>query len=335
MIDSFKYSLASWSWIRSHLGNKLTCPRCGRPKCFVPYVNNETNEIIDDEVGRCDHEGSCGYSYPPSDFFKDNDVTGIAKSLSRRFDYRPGKTVAKKPPSYIDDATFMQSLKGYDRNNLVCYLVDLFRPGKINQMIADYYIGTSKHWDGATVFWQIDRFGHVRAGKIMQYYPQGHPQSGHRVKDSGGNGRLNWVHSVLKIPDYNLEQCLFGEHLLSKHPNKIVGIVESEKSAIMASGVISDCIFLACGGCGNLTAKMCEPLRGRNVVLFPDNGKFDDWSIKGKQMRYLFKTIQIAGVMENPGTMERWTLNSGDDIADLIVACNLDVSCFDLELHEL
>ena len=52
---------------------KTTCPSCGRKKCFVRYVDTKNGfQYIADEVGKCDHEHSCGYHYKPSDFFKEH-----------------------------------------------------------------------------------------------------------------------------------------------------------------------------------------------------------------------------------------------------------------------
>ena len=206
---------------------------------------------------------------------------------------------------------------------------DTFGADEVDKMIARYFIGTSNHWSGATVFWQRDGRGCIHGGKIMQY----NPDNGKRVKTP--TNRITWVHTALKIPNYILRQCMFGEHLLKKYPDMFVGIVESEKTAIIASGVITDCIFLACGGCQNLTNAMCEPLRGRNVVLFPDNGKLAQWSAKGRILRPMFKTLSIVDIMERPETLQRWELKADDDIGDLILACNLDPTHIQIELKEL
>ena len=69
------------------------------------------------------------------------------------------------------------------------------------------------------------------------------------LKNGGG---INWIHSIMKkrqlLPeDYNLVQCLFGEHLLRIYPDRIVVLVESEKSALIASGVYPNYIWLATG----------------------------------------------------------------------------------------
>ena len=52
------------------------------------------------------------------------------------------------------------------------------------------------------------------------------PNTGHRIKDGGG---INWIHSIMKrqglLPeDFNLVQCLFGEHLLRMYPDKVVAL---------------------------------------------------------------------------------------------------------------
>ena len=100
-------------------------------------------------------------------------------------------------------------------------------------------------------------------------------------------------------------------------------------TAIIASVRFNDCIVMACGGCGNLTPKMCEPLRGRDVVLLPDNGKFDEWRDKGKEMRHLFRKLYISDIME------REAKNDGDDIGDLFLSGDPNLPTIDFNLTEL
>ena len=54
------------------MGNRYSCPQCGRKRCFARYIDEEGQIVFPDNVGRCDHEQSCGYHYSPSDYFKDN-----------------------------------------------------------------------------------------------------------------------------------------------------------------------------------------------------------------------------------------------------------------------
>ena len=79
----------------------------------------------------------------------------------------------------------------------------------VDKLFSLYRVGTSKRWGGATVFWQTDRDGNVRAGKIMGY----DAVTGHRIKEPFN--QVSWVHSVRKVQDFRMKQCLFGEHLLS------------------------------------------------------------------------------------------------------------------------
>ena len=46
------------------------CPNCHRHS-FTYYVD-DSGEPLDPTCGRCDHESSCGYHYPPKQFFQDH-----------------------------------------------------------------------------------------------------------------------------------------------------------------------------------------------------------------------------------------------------------------------
>ena len=80
-------------------------------------------------------------------------------------------------------------------------------------------LGVTK--DRSIIYYQIDTKNQCRTGKIMKY----DPNTGHRLKDPGTPSRITWVHSILKtrtqLPEsWQLTQCLFGEHLLTKYPDK-------------------------------------------------------------------------------------------------------------------
>lgn len=300
---------------------KWICPECGR-KTFVCYVDSD-GQVLNEGVGKCDRADKCAYHYPPKQYFEDNKLMGVGvpyRHTSRPI-FRP-----QPRPTFIAPDIFKQSVIATmsHHNNLIDYLKSVFNVELVNQMVKDYYIGTSKHFGGAsTVFWQVDRYGNIHRGKIMQY----NATNGKRVKEPFP--MFTTVHKLLKMGDNLPPQCLFGEHLLSVHPDKIVAIVESEKTAIIASAIFDDVITLACGGCGNLSTAMCEPLRRRNVVLFPDNGKLDEWSAKGKQMRRLFERLHVAAIMEHEA------LNIGDDIGDLFLQRYPDIEHIDPKLIEL
>jgi len=241
-----------------------TCPQCEKKFCFTRYVD-EAGEYIADNVGRCDHENSCGYHYKPKDYFIDNNFEPPQY-------VRPQTKPKPKPkPSFIEQDILGKSAANYHKNNFVKYLNKIFDPHTVNMLIQKYFIGTSKRWDGATVFWQIDANTDIHTGKIMLY----NASNGRRVK--GEQDYISWVHSALRIPDFNLEQCLFGEHLLNQDKYEYIGLCESEKTAVIAAGFYPEWIWMATGGKRNNFGRAKKILKNKNVALFPDVGCVELW----------------------------------------------------------
>jgi len=205
-----------------------------------------------------------------------------------------------------------RSLQMYTSNNLFLFLSAKLGKRNTQRLFSLYRVGTSKHWSGATVFWQIDQANRVHAGKVMLY----DAASGHRVKRPFNH--ISWVHSVLKIEDFNLCQCLFGEHLLGTDLQKTVAIVESEKTAIIASVYLPQFIWLATGGKnGCLNERSLAVLKGRNVILFPDLGAEKQWQDKMS----IFARLGIHATMFDflgsaASAIER---EDGYDIADYLI----------------
>ena len=224
------------------VGNRYTCPQCGRKRCFARYIDEEGQIVFPDNVGRCDHEQSCGYHYSPSDYFKDNPDANCNDDWRYK---TPIKECRKeKPlPTFIENKLMVQTLHGYSVNPLYRYISTVFGKEETERLFALYKVGTSKKWGGSTIFWQIDINGNVRTGKIMKY----DYKTGHRIKEP--HSLVTWVHSELKLPDFTLRQCFFGEHLLTdKTTTKTIAIVESEKTAIIATHFISDFLCMATVG---------------------------------------------------------------------------------------
>ena len=217
---------------------KQTCPQCGRRKCFVRYVDEEGKIEFPDYVGRCDHEDSCGYHYTPKDFFRDNPDLKPNDFENDTWKYdKTNKPVMVKPepevPSFMSTDIMRKTLSHYDINPLYQFLCKTIGKDAANRQFEHYKVGTSKKWGGATVFWQIDKDGNVRSGKLMGY----NPLDGHRIKEP--IPRVCWVHSELKLPDFHLKQCLFGEHLLATSSATVM-LVESEKTCLIASYFMPD-----------------------------------------------------------------------------------------------
>lgn len=302
MNDNYKYSLAK--------KGKTICPNC-KHRTFVLYVDNETGQPLNNNVGRCDREEKCQYHYTPSQYFKDNGLLFDTKPYER-IRHTP---VAKMepPPSYIDINLMQRSFNYYDTNNLIVWLRQLVGDAATVEAINRYCIGSTKK--NQTVFWQIDTHGKVHAGKIMLY----NSTNGHRVKN-GGTAAITWVHTACNIQQFNLQQCLFGGHLLKlTDVSTPVCIVESEKTAVIASVYLPQFVWLATGGCNNLSEKLWRnSLIRRRVVLFPDLDKATKWNdIMILKMRPAGIDVSISRFAE--GIANEAERQSGCDIADFLI----------------
>ena len=238
--------------------------------------------------------------------FKTHTEDITPKPLQRR---EIAPKIIEKPISLMDSEVLKKSLKGYEANNFITYLISLFGEVITGELISKYFVGTSNHWQGATVFWQIDLKGKVRTGKIMLYSPN----TGKRVREP--HNCITWVHTALKLNDYNLKQSLFGEHLL-KDKTKPVALVESEKTAIIASVYLPQYIWVAVGSISNLKPERCNVLKGRNVALYPDLKAFDKWSEKAKELSHITSFV-VSDLLERkaPETDKL----EGYDLADYLI----------------
>ena len=304
-MNSKRYSLEKYTGSKS----RFDCPKCEHKKEFTKYIDTETNQYINDLVGKCNRL-KCDYHFSPKQYFDKNNITN---EYTKNTNFRHVETI-KKEISYIDKDLFKSSLKQYENNNFILSLNNLFGIEKTTKAIENYFIGTSKRWDGACIFWQIDLKANVRTGKIMLY----DTGTCKRVKTDNLN-KIDWVHTELKKKnnvDFNLEQCFFGEHLLNDLL-KDVCIVESEKTAIICSIVYPDKIWIATGGAYNFTFDKCKVLKGRNVLVFPDLDNFDKWSLKVNTKE--FKELANFSISNYLKTVENIT--DKDDLADHLLKC--------------
>jgi hypothetical protein len=309
--------------------NRYTCPQCGKNKEFTRYVDTEQSIQLPEWVGVCNRRDSCGYHYAPKQYFEDNpqlkeDFKPIEKKPKI---VSPTKEIQSK--SFIPFELFSQSTQNAEalsQNRFIQFLNRLFGIEDVNQLIQRFYIGCSKHWEGATVFWQIDINGQIRSGQVMLY----NAKTGKRVKEPFKH--IDWVHSILKknfekqgkkLPDwlanFQLNQCLFGEHQLrNMSDEQIIAIVEAPKTAIIASAYLPDYVWLAVNGVHNLNPNRCEVLRNRKVVLYPDLNAFELWSKKAGELKTVLNCkITVSRLLEEKAN-ENDRKNSFD-LADYLI----------------
>ncbi len=300
----YKYRLEKYSGRKS----RFICPRCtDKDKTFTKYINTHTNQYISDVVGKCSREIKCGYHCSPSQYFSQSGLASVG--YDSRKPWKRESKVRHSSFSVISSKVFTDSLVKGKANYFLDFLIERFGEENVNQAIDKYHIGASKKWKGATVFWQVDFEGMVRTGKIMLY----DVNTGRRVKNNGA--KVSWVHSELRLNNFELRQCFFGEHLLTDE-RKVVAIVEAEKTAIVASLFWPQFIWIATGGIQNFKLENCKHLSGRDVVVFPDLGGYETWSQKMNS----FSTIanfKISRFLEQHASIEE--RDDGWDLADYLL----------------
>jgi hypothetical protein len=297
--------------------SKHTCPQCGRSRCFTLYVD-ENGQPINELVGYCDHRSACGYHYPPKAFYRDHPELKPAKDWR---DERPEwldkpqekPHILPRATHFIPDHIVQRSVRPDKQSDFTTFLSTLLDPIVVESLVVDYRLGVTSRKD--VIFFQLDVNGRCRTGKIMKY----DPETGHRIKDENTPGRITWVHSLMKYsgmlpPEWTLTQCLFGEHLLAEYPDKVVALVESEKTAVICAGLMPKYLWLATGGKSAINDRLLV-LKGRNVQAFPDIDGYDEWQRKLSEFPQLGVTINP--ILQQNATPE--DIDNHIDIADWLI----------------
>lgn len=233
----------------------------------------------------------------------------IEEKFNYKFDeremfYQTMNPVQEIKPDYIPSIDMI--IENYFKGNLYNFLFSQFPDTSIADLFRKYKVyGKYDNW---TLFWYIDIHGNIRSGKWMKYLT-----NGRRDK----NSTTSWEHKKRdingeKYPDFVFSQCFFGEHILSEDVRKPVAIVESEKTALIASIFIDKYIWIACGSKNGLIRQKCEVLANRSVTLFPDLGAYDLWSEKAKEFNF-----NISDHLEKIATYEQ--REAGYDLADFLL----------------
>lgn len=277
---------------------KYICPKCNK-KTFVRIVDIQTGDLAADNFGRCDREMNCGYfELPKADGSTLTNITGFIQPEI-------------KEPTFHNPELVSNAGREFKNNNFVQFLKTLFTDAEVKTAIQTYLIGTSKKWNGANVFWQIDGHERVRAGKIMQY----NPTTGKRAKREDGTPLITWVHSELKLKPFNLSQCLFGLHTVNEVGSKEVAIVESEKTAIIMSLFLPEYAWVATGAKNGFKRDILKDVKNKKIIGFPDKGCFDEWNKTANDLNKVGFNIKVSSLLET-----RTDLMQGDDLADLYIA---------------
>lgn len=214
---------------------------------------------------------------------------------------------------YVD-----RSLDRNLRSDFVSFLKRLVADvDRVVDLVNAFQLGVTK--DGHVIYWYIDKDGVVRMGKVMAYKPDGHRNKSYTPlsipKELSKRGELS--------ADYAIKQTLFGEHLLNLSTNegKTIGIVESEKSAVICSLCLPDLLWMATGSKGNLQEERLSAIKERLAILFPDtdtDGKtYSEWQGRASELNAKGWHLQACDYLERVATAEQ--RQTKIDIADLLI----------------
>ena len=300
MNSEYRYQLES-KRLTGRRQKKFQCPQCGRMKCLVRYVDTYHGCCyVADEVGKCDHQHSCGYHYKPSEYYRDNQWAQEPES-GRHCAPVPLPPFQPIPGDYVSRSHSPNSVFWHWFSHDAARQLGLSSE-QVHRIYDDYLIGATRK--GNVIFWQIDHEGQVHGGHIMQYRMDGHR-----------DGFQGWTHvplirAGLLPPDWQLYQCLFGQHLLPRRPEARVCLVESEKTALVMAAVQPEHLWLATAGSGGLSPEKVACLQGRQVTLYPDSGCYEKWS---RQM------LLTKGISYNVSdSLEQYPPNT--DLCDLLIS---------------
>jgi hypothetical protein len=202
-------------------------------------------------------------------------------------------------------------------NSLTARIADIVGENVLRDILQVYQITLDAH--GFINYPQIDVSGKCRTCKSIQY------ENGHRT------GNFRWSHNSLKsqLPiAFMLKQCFTGEHMISMKP---VAIVEGQ-STMLFMAALSDAAlkykikllqpfsrftWIATGGADGIGWKdeqVIKALRGKEVVLFPDAGFYDQWQNDAEIMREHGVNVQVSSLIETKYANNQLKFN--DDLRD-------------------
>jgi hypothetical protein len=311
---------------------KWTCPGCGK-KRFVRYIDNKTGQLLPDEYGKCDRSDSCGYWLNPYKNGYAKEVWKQERTQKQTFGVNPKplyQPAPKREPVYIPAEILEKTLSCYDANTFISNLITKhkFPVENIKKVITMYALGTipSGYRKGAITFPYIDHKGNIHAIQVKEFDRDNHTTGQGFIHSmieykckQAGKGLPKWLEGYKQ--NEKRVNCFFGAHLLSMYPTNTIALVEAPKTAIYGTlffglpEVPANLLWLAVYNKSSLTAERFQALQGRNIVLFPDDNAYNEWSKKAEHFKKQFPgtNISISDLIEGNSDTD------GGDLADYLV----------------
>lgn len=239
-------------------------------------------------------------------------IAGIAieaeqrTARTKRTPDRPKKKIFRPTPFDTIPLTFFESgTTDIAVNPLATHISDIVSEDVVKAVLNEYKIILNGCW---ITYPQIDNAGRYRTGKSICY-----DKDGHRAKI-----KPKWVHHELKqtgqlSENFHLKQCFTGEHLIN---NKPVAIVEGQSTMLFMATLgkaalkyhisqlkyFAGFTWIATGGSDGIGWKdeqVMQALKGKDVVLFPDAGFYNQWLDDAELMQEHGIRVQVSQLIES------------------------------------
>lgn len=203
-----------------------------------------------------------------------------------------GIDIPELPPVYIAPEEVERREIDTEKTALFNFLCRLFPVDEVRRVFRLYRVGATKEF-GTAVPALASAFPYLNAGgQCVDIHLMPYDADGHRRK-SGYN--QNWLLAKRKQSDRRAPWPLFGEHLLPLNPSAPVGIVESEKTALIAAICAPGYVWTATGSLSNLNARRCAALDGRECYVFPDADGLERWREKATALHASGFSVYFCG----------------------------------------
>ena len=208
----------------------------------------------------------------------------------------------------LDEVSRMEA--EVEQSALFNFLCRLFPFDEVSRVFRLYRVGATKDFN-TTAPALASAFPYLNAGgDCIDVHLMPYDESGHRRKYGYSQ---NWLLAKRKQSDRRGEWPLFGEHLLTLNPSAPVGVVESEKTALIAALAAPDCVWVATGSLNNLNTRRCATIRNRAAYVFPDIDGLEQWRQRADNLsKQGFKIFFCSEYITNHATGEK------DDLGDIV-----------------
>lgn len=241
-------------------------------------------------------------------------VSGVNSAITDFAGIPTEDTAEALPPIYVEPDTVSRMEGNKEKTTLYNFLCGLFPSDEVSKVFSRYRVGGTKHF--GTTPGYASAFPFINSeGNCVDVHLQPYDEDGHRWKKTEQHPfTQHWQLAKQKKSDRRAPWCLFGEHLLRDNPTAPIGIVESEKTALICALYFPRYIWLATASLSNLNARRCQAVRERDIYIFPDSDGVAKWRERATALhKEGFKIFFCSEIIS------RWATNPKDDLGDIVL----------------